>query len=363
MTMQAPAAPFRLGTRQLIEHVATRDWAASTRLDFELKKVGYLAGLLVRVTGTWTVGAATPDERPGFPYNIVRQFVLNVPGLAHPVQLSGYQAKLQMLAGRPFAMHSQGFDRVASAIVGQANAHHDADLDDQAVITTGGARDVDLWFYISTTRNARDLRGLLPIGGDQDTMFEVHCGALGDIFDATAQITATDLDVELYQVFYTPPVAGFSAPDVSWAVVYDEYTQAITATGDVNIEIPRDGVILNVIHALWIDDDLFPAAPEASIESLSLRVNRDRLLDGLPYVAWAKLQAMRADRPFPAGVIVYDFDYNAADLPFVEAGQERGTDWLLTQGVTEIESRIRVAAAATLDSAKVVTSVKRLMRI
>lgn len=364
MTMQAPPTPFRLGSRTLIEHVATKDFALSQRLDFPLRKVGYLDGLLVRLTGQWTVDAATPDERPGFPYNVVARFTLNIPGLSHPISLSGYQMKMQNLVGYDYGMHARGFDKIASAIVGQANAFHDSDLDDQAVITVAAARDVDLWWFIPSHRSARDLRGIMPIGGDQDTVLEVHCGALADIFDAPAQITSVAaLDVEVYQVFHTAPPAGVAAPDTSWAVVFDEYSQGVNATGDQNIEIPRDGVILNVIHAIWLDDDLFPPAPEAAISSLSLRVNRDKLLDAVPYVAYAKLAAMRGDRPLPAGVLAYDFDFRAADVPFYDAGYERQAEWLFSAGVTEIESRIAIASGTALDNAKIVTSVKRLMRV
>lgn len=353
--------PFRLGSRQLIEHVATKPWAASTRVEFPLRKVGYLDGVLVRLTGTLTVVTATPDERPGFPYNIVRQFVMNVPGLAHPIQQSGYMLKLQNLLGYDFGMHRRGQDRVALGGA-FANAYHDAELDDRHAIAVA-ANDWDLWFYVPSHRNARDLRGIMPIGGDQDTTLEVHCGAYADIFDTVANVSASALNLEVYQVFHTAPIAGAASPDTSWAVVLDEYEQAFSATGDLDIEIPRDGVILNVVHALWIDDDLYPTAPEAQIDSLTLRVNRDKLLDAVPYVAWAKLQAMRGDNPLPAGVIAYDLDFRQADIPFIDAGHERQPEWLFSSGVTEIESRIRIASGATLDGAKVVTSVKRLMRV
>ena len=362
MTIQTPQGlPFRLGSRQLVEHVDTKAWAASTRLEFDLRKVGYLDGLLVRLTGTLTGVTGSPDERPGFPYNIIRQFVLNVPGLAHPIQQSGYMMKMQNLLGYDFGMHGRGNDRTALAGA-LANAYHDAELDERYAIAVA-ANDWDLWWYVPSHRNARDLRGIMPIGGEQDTTLEVHCGALADIFDTVANVSATALNVEVYQVFHTAPIAGAASPDTTWAVVLDEYSQSFSATGDQKIDIPRDGIILNVIHAIWLDDDLYPPAPEANIETLSLRVNRDKLLDAVPYVAWAKLQAMRGDFPLPAGVLAYDFDYRQADIPFVNAAGEVQPEWLHSSSATEIESLIRVASGATLDAAKIVTSVKRLMRV
>lgn len=412
MVMQAPPpVPFRLGSRTLVEHVATKDFVLSTRVEFPLRKVGYLDGLLVRLTGTWTIGAATPDERPGFPHNIVNRFVLNVPGLAHPISQSGYLMKIQNLLAYDFGMHRRGFDHVGALGIARlldssggvandtlqdvpaayaeadiannfadlaakvnalidagsyswlANAFYNNELDDRAPIVLNGANNVDLWWFIPSHRSERDLRGTMPIGGDQDTVLEVHCGALADIFDATAQVTANDLDIEVYQIFHTAPIAGVAGPDTSWAVVYDEYSQVIAATGDNNVEIPRDGVILNVVHAVWLDDDLYPTAPEADISSLSLRVNRDKLLDQVAYVAWAKLQAMRGDKPLPAGIIAYDFDFRQAGLPFFDGGFERQAEWLFSAGVTEIESRIAIASAAALDNATIKTSVKRLMRV
>jgi hypothetical protein len=412
VTMQAPPAlPFKLGSRTLIEHVQSQNFVLGTRLDFPLRKVGYLDGLLVRLTGTWTIGAATPDERPGFPHNIVSRFVLNIPGLAHPISQSGYLMKIQNLLAYDFGMHRRGWDPVGplgiarlldssggaandtlqdvpaayaeadiannfadlaakvNALIDDrsyswlANAFAAAELDDRAPIVLNAANDVDLWWYVPAHRSARDLRGIMPIGGDQDTVLEVYCGALADIFDATAQVTANDLDVEVYQVFHTAPPPGVMAPDTSWAIVYDEYSQVVAATGDNNVEIPRDGVLLNVVHAVWLDDDLYPTAPETAISSLSLRVNRDKLLDQVPYVAYAKLAAMRGDKPLPAGIIAYDFDFRQADIPFYDAGHERQAEWLFSAGVTEIESRIAIASGTALDNATIKTSVKRLMRI
>jgi len=362
VTLQAPTGlPFRLGSRQLVEYVGSQPWVASTRLQYDLRKVGYLDGLLVRLTGTLTGVTGSPDERPGFPYNIVRQFVMNVPGLAHPIQQSGYMMKIQNLLGYDAGMHARGQDR--TALVGAlANAYHDAELDDRYAIAVA-ANDWDLWWFIPSHRTARDIRGAMPIGGEQDTTLEVHCGALADIFDTVANVSATSLAVEVYQVFHTAPIAGAASPDTTWAVVLDEYSQSFSAVGDQLIDIPRDGIILNVVHAVWIDDDLYPPAPEANIESLTLRVNRDKLLDAVPYVAHAKLAAMRGDHPLPAGIVAYDFDHRAADIPFVDAGGERQPEWLFSSGVTEIESVIRIASGATLDAAKIVTSVKRLMRV
>lgn len=362
--MQAPAAaavPYRLGSRKIVEHVRTQAWAASTRLDFTLRKSGYLAGLLVRLTGTVTVVTGSPDERPGFPYNILQRLNLNVPGLATPLSQSGYMAKMQMLIARAVAQQ-HGFARVASAEPGQANAFHDSDLDDRAPIAVA-TNDWDLWWYLPIEHNERDTRGMIPLGGEADVVLEVTCAALADIFDTTANVSATALNVELYQVIRTAPVAGVEAPDTSWAIVYDQYEQSVAAVGDVDIEIPRDGTILNIIHALWFDDDLFPPAPEANVETVSLRVNRDKLYDAVPFAAVAKLQAMGLPVPLPAGIVAFDFDALQADIPYSDAGHERIPGWLYTQGVTEIESRLRVGTGQTLDNAKVITSVKRLMRV
>lgn len=364
MTVQTPQAvagiPHRLGSVLIPERIHSGAFAfGGATIRVPLRKVGYLAKLVVRITGTVTVITGSPDERPGFPWNIVQRFLLNLPNMADTISKSGYMTKIFNLVNYDWGMNRTGYDATnpGSAF---ANAHFASKLVDLYPIAVA-ANQWELWFTIPVWRNFRDRRGVLPMGGDDEVALEITPGALADIFDTTANVSATSLTVEVYQYFLTPPVPGVERPNLDFAIVYDEYSQDVAATGPAEVKIPRDGVILQVVHAWWPDDDLYPPAPEANITSLSLRVNRDKRLDAVPFVAFAKDQAMRYLTPLPAGIICYDADLLQPDLPFFDGGFERLPEWIHTAGVTEIVSTIDVAAAQALDSAKIKTGVKRLM--
>ena len=373
MTLAAPAGtPFRLGTRQIRQHLATRDFVPGQTgaIRIPLKKYGYLKGLLIWIRGTLTIGASTPDERPGFPYNILGRAFLDLPGVPDPVSVSGYSLFLQDRLGYHRTMQRHGFDALAKTAAqssAHANAFYDSDIRDVYDIATGAARNWRLALYLPAVHNVRDIRGAQPVAGDADVELQLFPGALGDIFDATAQVTANDLDVEVYQDYFTAPLAwsGVQAPDTRFAIVLDEYSQSVGAVGDVDIKVPKDnGVILNITHAVWLDDDAYPAAPEPSIESLSLSVGRDKLLDALPARAWFEEQQKRYFEPLPSGVIAYDQDFLQPDLPYLDSsGHERIPGWIFAEAGKDIESRIRIASGATLDNARIVTCVKRLMPV
>lgn len=364
MAMNAPAAalPFPLGTIRVPEFVTSETFTpGGGPIRIPLHKVGYLDMLRVHLSGTLTSGAATADERPGFPYNIVQRFRLDVPGLSDPINLSGYQRHIWDLLEYHDSMQRTGRQTTARAGA-EANAYFDSKLKDLYPITVSVANQWELWWDIPVSRNLRDLRGILPMGGDDQVVLEIAPAALSDIFDTPASITANALTVEVAQYYYTPPVAGVAAPDTTFVVVYDEYEQAVPAVGKQNINIPRDGVILGIVHQFYLDDDAYPAAPEAKIDALTLRVNRDKRIDALPFIWWAKEQANRYAEPLPAGIIAYDQDFLQPGLPFYDGGFERFPGWIYTQGATEIVSTIDVASSATLDNAKIITTVKRLMR-
>jgi hypothetical protein len=359
---QAPAGiPHRLGSVLIPERIYSGTFAfGAATIRVPLRKVGYLGKLVVRITGTVTVITATPDERPGFPWNIVSRFLLNLPDMADNYNLSGYLAKMFNLIGYNSGMGRTGYD-AANPGSAFANAFHASKLIDLYPIAVA-VNAWELWWDIPVWRNFRDRRGLLPMGGDDDIALEITPAALADIFDTTANVSATSLTVEVYQFSATPGIPGrVEAPNTDFAVVHEFYTTDIVNNGAVEVKIPRDGVITQIVQALWLDDDLYPPAPETLITDISLRVNRDKRLDAVPFAAYAREQSHHYMTPLPAGVIVFDSELLQNDLPFFDGPFERLPEWIHTAGVTEIVAGLTIAGA-TLDAAKIHTAVKRLMR-
>lgn len=367
--MQAPAAlPFRLGTRTIIERIASLAFTpGGAAVSADLAKVGYLYGLLLRLSGTYTVATGSPGPKAVFPYDYLARIQLDLPGLNDPYTISGKMAKLQEWASFPFAFGEQslvGFDSDQMSSTQLKSAGYYAIAADANPVAVAANVWNDL-FWLPAAHNPRDLRGLLPLGNQSTATLRVFPGADADLVATPANHTASALTLDVFQVYCTAPPAGVEAPDTTFAVVVDEYEQAITAVGDQVIDIPRGGIILNVIHQVRNVDTAFPIASDVAtvIDTVSFRVNRDKLWDSVPIAA--KLIAQNAGRPtpYPAGTIVYDFDQSQDGIPFMDAAGERIPGWLYSDAVNEIKSTIHIATGATLTNAKVTTSVKRLMRV
>jgi len=373
MTMQAPAAvPFALGTRRIIERIFSGTLTpGGAQVSVDLAKVGYLAGLILRLSGTYTVATATPGPKATFPYDYLQRIQLDLPGLNDPISISGTMLKYQNMAARDLSMfgeHAGGifaaFDTDQMSGTFLKNADYlvvAADVYPVAV----AANVWNLTWYLPVGHNARDFRGLIPLGNSQTATLRVTPGADADLVATPANHTASALILDVFQVYYTAQPAGVSAPDTTWAVVFDQYEQVVSAVGPAVVDIPRDGVILNVMHCFRNVDTAFPIASTlaAQLSAVSFRVARDKLWDEVALAA--KLIEQNAGRmvPYPAGLIVYDFDREQAGIPFLDGGGERIAGWVFSDGIPEIKSTLTVPAGATLTNAKIVTTVKRLMKV
>jgi hypothetical protein len=367
--MQAPPQllPYRLGSIDIPELVDIKAFAfGAAPLRFPLKKVGFLDHLLVHITGTVTVVTGSPGPKAGFPYNAVNRFRLDVPDTDDPFDCPGYETKIWNLIGYDLTNSKVGYDAAVGAVgtaTALANAWFSAKLVD-IYPTAVAANAWELWFVIPVRRNIRDFRGVMPLGNESQVSLVITPAALAEIFATTANVSATALNAEVYQVWQTPPLQGQVAdPDTSWRVTHEQFTQPIPATGDVTVDIKRDGVVLGVQHQLWNVDTTFPPAPEANIVNVSLILNRDRRVDRVPYVAFSRRMHQKYAQPLPSGSLLFDQDYLAHDLPFLDpAGNERYPDWIYAQALTSLQSIINIGAGMTLTNAVLRTSVRRLLR-
>lgn len=374
MTMQAPAAvPFALGTRRIIERIFSGTLTpGGAQVSVDLAKVGYLAGLILRLSGTYTVATDTPGPKATFPYDYLQRIQLDLPGLNDPISISGTMLKYQNMAGLDLTMGNPaatggifaGFDTDQMSGTFLKNADYlvvAADVYPVAVT----ANVWNLTWYLPVAHNARDHRGLIPLGNSQTATLRITPGADADLVATPANHTASALTLDVFQVYYTAQPAGVSAPDTQWAVVFDQYEQVVSAVGDQVVDIPRDGVLLNVMHCFRNVDTAFPIASTlaAQLSAVSFRVARDKLWDNVQLAA--KLIEQNAGRsiPYPAGLIVYDFDKEQGGIPFVDGAGERIAGWVFSDGIPEIKSTLTVPAAATLTNAKIITTVKRLMKV
>lgn len=368
MAMAAPpmALPYPLVSRQVMEQLDSQSIPAAlggSALTFELSRIGFLEYLVIHVTGTLTAVTGSPAPLPGFPWNILKRIVFDTPGLADPIALSGDSLHHQNLVSHDFSLARTFGDLPESANALDDNAYHAANIYNLAPVAVA-ANAWRLWFVLPVRRHVGDLRGVVPLGNKQQTRLRITPAAAADIFGTTANFSTSALSIQVTQVFRTAPPAGLPAPDyeAGHAIVIDEYEQQVSATGQNKIEIPTGGTILNIVHRVFLDDDVYPPAPEGSLDDVSLWLNRDKVVDRVPTRQYIFMQNAGRIQPLPAGTIVFDFDQQA-DRPYIVAGAERVPGWVFSDELNELTTWVGVTSGTTLDNAKIVTTVKRLVQI
>lgn len=364
MTMQAPApsTPFLLGTRQILEEVTTKAFTIGGGVvDVELERVGYADGLLIELRGTVTGATATLVYKGAGAYNALSRIVVDPPGQADLVSVSGWGLKLAELAGRDIVTQRHGGDYGNAPGVLQANAFAAAQLRD----LLPGAVGANTWrafYFVPFHRDARDPRGLLGLGHrGERTRLRLYPSTIADLVTAPANLSAQSLEVRVSQVYFTAPPLSVARPDTTWAIVIEEQEQAIAGVGTQRVDIDPEGIILGIYQTVILND----LPNSADVESVTLSLNRDKVLSAVPLAPYLWQANHGRFAEWPLGVVPFDFDRHAADPAYLGAdGHERGRGWLHSDGLDDLYTELKIASGATLGSvAEIQTVVKRLVKV
>ena len=366
MTMQAPAiaptTPFLLGTRKIFEEVTTKDFVIGGGVvDIELERVGYADGLLIELRGTVTGATAALVYKGAGAYNALSRIVVDPPGQADLISVSGWGLKLAELAGRDIVTQRHGGDYGAAPAGLQANSFAAAQLVD----LLPGAVGANTWrafYFVPFHRNARDVRGVVGLGHrGERTRLRLFPSTIADLVTTPANFSAQDLDVRVSQVYFTAPPVTVGQPDTGWAVVIDEQKQNIAGVGTQRVDIDPEGIVLGIYQTVILND----LPNSADVESVTLSLNRDKVVDAVPTAPYLWYANHGRFSQWPLGVVPFDMDMHAADPAFLDAqGHERGRGWLHSDGLDDLFTELKIASGATLGtSARIETVVKRLVRI
>lgn len=366
MTMQAPAVapstPFLLGTRKILEEVTTKTFTLGGGVvDVELERVGYADGLLIELRGTVTGANATLVYKGAGAYNAISRIVVDPPGQADLISVSGWGLKLAELAGRDIVTQRHGGDYGAAPSGLQANSFAAAQLVD----LLPGAVGANIWrafYFVPFHRNSRDPRGLVGLGHrGERTRLRLYPSTIADLVTTPANLSAQSLEVRVSQLYYTAPPVGVAQPDATWAIVIEEQKQAIAGVGTQRVDIDPEGIILGIYQTVILND----LPNTADVESVTLSLNRDKVVDAVPMAPYLWVANKGRFAQWPLGVVPFDLDMHAADPAFLGAdGHERGRGWLYSDTLDDLFTELKIASGATLGSvAQVQTVVKRLVKI
>ncbi len=320
---QQQGIPFRKGTRQHFRLTGNIPYVTNREgIPQQLDQVGFLAGLLIHVTGVMTLVAASALTADG-PWNLIRRIRLVLNTGVNILDLSGYGAfEVNHLIKEEFNPASSALAAVFAAP------------------TLIGANQWDflLWLPIASNDGINFEAGLINLQTEElRARVEIVWAPETDATGGTPTFVGR---ADVHSLFYEVPdprVVQFPPLNVLHRLVEDRIN--IVGTGDVRYPILRQGTMQQLIHTVRLNG----ARDTVDVTALRLELNRSDQV--YRYLRQAQLwhHAMRYGQDLPAGVFVWDW-WNAQ----LDVSQGDARDMIDTEAIAQTDSVIEIAAAAVL---------------
>jgi hypothetical protein len=329
MNNDRPKAPYRLNTRQRFQRVGGGSLAMGERLQVELPRVGFLAGVLVTVEGGVTLSGGAMSNLG--PYNLLQRIQLeaNV-GAAMIYDTSGYGNLLvQSQSARAFRGDSDS-----------AGVATDGAVELSQFVTGAGGVKLHYFIPVAVNDGAQFSVGQINLQAPE-VRVTVNMQVANAIADVHSGATDPVLTYQVSYLYYEVP----SPREVKWPPLILhrtlEDTTPITQTGDVVYTVPRQGTLLSLAHVVALNG----ARNTADVVDLRLRINKTDDVYRVPAVQHAWWYAQRYSRLPRVGQFLWDF-FHADDDP--NRGDMR--DAIDSESISTLESIVGVASGATLGS-------------
>lgn len=323
--------PFRNGTRQRIADVDSPSssvaFQAGGNFTFTLPKVGYLNCLLVHFNGAMTTGAGYVASAAA-PFGIIdRHTVIGNQGSSEFFDVSGI--------GTHYIQRTYGY--------GNTTVGASADVYSQPANGVNAAAPLNVsWLVPIAMNNGVEFdKGLINLQAPETTI--TYKGTFATLANMTADglgtgITSITGTLTVQYLYYeVPDPTRYAQPPVMF-VRWLEDSIAVHGTGDNKYTIPRQGILLNMIHVLKLN-----GAVSDAWDSWALKFNKG----DMPYVIYRARQRLleryRYGLNSPTGVVFLDF-MNAFGV--VNGGDAR--DAVDTEENAVTESIVRVSSGAAL---------------
>jgi hypothetical protein len=323
--------PFRSGTRQRRAKVGVIAYAAAQALTpLEMPRVGMLSRIYIQFRGTVTLSGAGALSDLG-PWNLLARLRINANiGSAALWDTTGYGAYLMTQF-----IDSLGFRPDVAPIgatVNPASVH-------ASPVASGANVWVLSWVIPISANDGREFDlGLVNLQAPETRVtVELTTGAL---LDPATLVTATTGNFHVYYEYYEiPDPRVFQLPPLALVRTLEE-SQALAGTGDNIYTVPRQGVLLQLLHSLRAN-----GLRSDGYDSISLRYNKTDTVYSVE-LGWQKImERMRYGMLPPAGTFVHDL-WHAASL--IAAGDTR--DAIDTEELSTLESICTVSSGTTLGS-------------
>jgi hypothetical protein len=324
-------APFRLNTRQRIQQNqsdGTKPLVIGQTTNYNIDKVGFLSGFILKISGTVTLGAAGAivDRGPIALLDRVRVTLLN--GNITVVDVSGPHLELlNRVLWRGFAPSGNGVYTPSTSV--------------WSVPVAMAANPWALHLFIPIGANFHTAfdTGLINAQSSQNTItVGLQTTTAGTNF--VSQFTSMALTAEIHNVYYDVPPPNMVKWPLNQLVRTIQATENITAVGDVKHEVERQGRLMQLIGEIRTN-----GARNNSAELFTLRTNNNNYI----YQEAASIVQAQYESNYsqPCGVGLYNRDlWHAYEQP--SAGDLRDT--LNLENFTKTEWIARIAPGTPLGS-------------
>jgi hypothetical protein len=346
----AQLAPFRAGTRQRFAFVnSVAHSVGATLSPIELPRVGMLSRIILQFRGTVSFSATGTMADLG-PWNLLSRVQVNANiGSASIVDLSGFGAFML----QPF-IEEVGY------------------RPDLSGMGTNAAPSTDIHAAgVAAGNNTWALSWILPIGANTGNQFDLGLvnlqapetrvtvnlttGALTDPATNLGSFTSANWFV-YYEYYEIPDPSKYALPPLALVRAIEE-TQAITGTGDTIYTVPRQGVLLQLIHRVTLNAARLDTP--SGWDSVKIRFNKTDTVYNADRQPWRLIERARYGLQVLTGVYAWDFWHAAQD---VAQGDTR--DAIDSEELSTLESILTVNSGATLGSNNnFLSSIRRIVQI
>ena len=337
--------PFRQGTRQRFQKVGTATYSAASSLSsVQLPRVGLVNRIYVQFRGTVTLSGAGALSDKG-PWNLLNRIKVTANiGAASIVDVSGY--------GGYLISRKHDFPGFAPDKAGVGDTTPSADY--FAAPVAMGANTWCLTWCLPIAANDRNEfdAGMINLQAPEvQVNVDLTTGAL---LDPATLVTATTGTFHIYYEYYEiPDPTRFQLPPLVLCRTLEEQ-QPISAVGDNIYTVPRQGVLLNLMHVVTLN-----GARSDSFDSMTLRFNKTDSVYQMERQANRIQERVRNALETQTGSCGYDlFNAKAA----ISQGDTR--DAVDTEELSTLESIVTVSSGATLGTNNnTLASIRRILQV
>ncbi len=324
-------APFRLNTRQRIQQNQTDQSKALTlgqTTNFNIDKVGFLSGFILKISGTVTLsaGGALVDRGAMAVLDKIKVTLLN--GNITVVDISGpHLDLLNRQLWRGFAPSGNGVYTPSSAVWSTPVAM--------------GANTWVMHLFIPIGANFHTAFDTGPINAQssQNTI-TVSLQTTGAGANFVSNYSSHSLTAEIHNVYYDVPPPNMIKWPLNQLVRTIQAQETINAVGDTKHEVERQGRLLQLIGEVRTN-----GSRTNSATLLTLRTNNNNYIYQVSASVLQSLYEGNYSQPCGTGIYTLDL-WHAFENP--SAGDLR--DVLKLENYTKTEYIVNIASGTTLGS-------------